>query len=423
TLPGFVALQGFEGDDGYGLGDAHHFLCFNVPDYIETYQIDPPVTESLATIQGWGGFSYGAHTTTDGWLWDDDTVRASLEFPCFRGLQDYNERNAYASEDTLHPWGGTPDTGSWEETDWNWDDDLVAGVVRWDRMLSEYLNQSRYDVFFLGGSDAHGSMNYNVIWDFLGGSLLYATTCDALGKVRNAAYIPGDFNAANLYDALYYGRVVVTDGPFAAIGVSLDGTADNYESCDFRIGDTGDIPVNTLAAGLFVTWTSTEDWGDVKKIHVFLGDETTGDAPVLAYTVAPANGMNGIEMLPLSTILDPAYADGDPNPDLYIRAVAYTYDPGTGPDAPGDCSIPGYDAMASDYQYRAFTNPIWLNVIENECIHDGDVTLDGGITAADAQAAFYIVLGSMTPTPEQACAADCNGDDSVTAADAQLIFF
>jgi hypothetical protein len=56
------------------------------------------------------------------------------------------------------------------------------------------------------------------------------------------------------------------------------------------------------------------------------------------------------------------------------------------------------------------------------CVHDGDVNGDEGITAADAQMAFLITLGSVTPTPAQACAADCNGDDTITAADAQLIF-
>ncbi|MBN1296366.1 right-handed parallel beta-helix repeat-containing protein [bacterium] len=56
------------------------------------------------------------------------------------------------------------------------------------------------------------------------------------------------------------------------------------------------------------------------------------------------------------------------------------------------------------------------------CIHDGDVNGDSGVTAADAQLAFLITLGVITPTPEEACAADCNGDGAVTAADAQLIF-
>lgn len=56
------------------------------------------------------------------------------------------------------------------------------------------------------------------------------------------------------------------------------------------------------------------------------------------------------------------------------------------------------------------------------CVHSGDVTQDGSLSAADAQQAFLIVLGLMTPTAEQACAADCNDDGTVTAGDAQAIF-
>lgn len=35
---------------------------------------------------------------------------------------------------------------------------------------------------------------------------------------------------------------------------------------------------------------------------------------------------------------------------------------------------------------------------------------------------FLIVLGIVTPTWEEACAADCNGDETVTAGDTQQIF-
>ncbi|MCD4652947.1 hypothetical protein K8T06_03330 [bacterium] len=57
-----------------------------------------------------------------------------------------------------------------------------------------------------------------------------------------------------------------------------------------------------------------------------------------------------------------------------------------------------------------------------ECINDGDVNLDGQLSAGDAQECFYIVLGHTTPTYEEECAADCNGDGEVTAGDAQNIF-
>lgn len=56
------------------------------------------------------------------------------------------------------------------------------------------------------------------------------------------------------------------------------------------------------------------------------------------------------------------------------------------------------------------------------CPHDGDVIDDGVITAADAQSAFLIAMGLLSPTPLQLCAADCNADADVTAGDAQMIF-
>ncbi len=57
-----------------------------------------------------------------------------------------------------------------------------------------------------------------------------------------------------------------------------------------------------------------------------------------------------------------------------------------------------------------------------ECVNHGDVNFSGDITAGDAQMAFQIALGLITPTEEQECAADCNSDGSITAGDAQQIF-
>lgn len=57
------------------------------------------------------------------------------------------------------------------------------------------------------------------------------------------------------------------------------------------------------------------------------------------------------------------------------------------------------------------------------CFNHGDVNFSGFLTAEDSQITFNIVLGIVTPTFDEACAADCDGNDSVTAADSQLIFF
>ncbi len=73
-------------------------------------------------------------------------------------------------------------------------------------------------------------------------------------------------------------------------------------------------------------------------------------------------------------------------------------DPATGDDTPG---------------YESFCTV---------CLNHGDVNADLTLTSEDAQMAFLIVLGLLTPTPEEACAANCNGEGVVTAADAQSIF-
>ncbi len=44
------------------------------------------------------------------------------------------------------------------------------------------------------------------------------------------------------------------------------------------------------------------------------------------------------------------------------------------------------------------------------------------MSASDAQLAFYILMGTITPTEEERCAADCDSSGTVTAGDAQMIF-
>lgn len=56
------------------------------------------------------------------------------------------------------------------------------------------------------------------------------------------------------------------------------------------------------------------------------------------------------------------------------------------------------------------------------CYHDGDVNQDNQLSAADAQLAFYISLGSYQPSFVEFCSADCNASGNITAGDAQSIF-
>ncbi|MBN1550209.1 hypothetical protein JW979_02020 [bacterium] len=364
TVPdGFIALAGEECDDGYHLDNAHHFLGFGLTNWIETYGINPPYLDSISQICAQGGFTFGAHTTDLDWSWSDQEIRDALTFTCFRGMQDYNSRLTHSSEDVLHPWGNTPNTGTWDQTHTDWDSYLLTGLNRWDRFLSERINDARYTVFFLGGSDAHGSMNYHVDWDVLKRDSVTAAYSNALGKVRTAVYCPAGLTQTHLLDQISSGRMVVTDGPMLVQGLSTSGPASSYETCDIHIGDTVSITVDLSDATYYLEWISSSDYGPVRWIRVFRGDAATDQAPVIVYEFAPPNGMHDIEnTIPVSIFLDADYADGDSNPDLYLRAVAYTYNPYNGPDAPGEPSVPGFDPMSYQYHFRAFTNPIWIDV-------------------------------------------------------------
>ncbi len=61
-------------------------------------------------------------------------------------------------------------------------------------------------------------------------------------------------------------------------------------------------------------------------------------------------------------------------------------------------------------------------VYEETCIHNGDVDFNGMLSSTDAQLAFFIALGMMTPTYAEACAADCDANGDVSSMDAQAIF-
>lgn len=73
---------------------------------------------------------------------------------------------------------------------------------------------------------------------------------------------------------------------------------------------------------------------------------------------------------------------------------------------------------ATEVTLRAFT----AHLNEILCANNGDINRDEVLTAGDAQLAFLIALGVYLPTYLETCAADCDGNGHVSAADAQAIF-
>ncbi len=118
---------------------------------------------------------------------------------------------------------------------------------------------------------------------------------------------------------------------------------------------------------------------------------------------------------------DPLFMGGDPY-DYHLTGTSPCIDAGTDDDVtfptlPIDDIDGELRPMDTGYDMGSDEAPLTVS-----CIHHGDVNLDGQVTAGDAQMAFNIALGLITPTFEEECAADCNADGTVTAGDAQQIF-
>jgi len=352
-----------------GLLNVRHMLGYELTTHVEgdedgTYTINEilggPQPSNNLTAQG--GFSYAAHPTDDSIYWSYSEMESALNYDTFIGLEFHNERNGYYSEDDwtddddeYHPWGGDdsidPYNHDWTIQENNWDDFLLQGLSDWDHLMSDRLDPVR-KIFMSGGSDAHGGWNYSA---YMTMALDYVSKSSAMGKVRTAVYCPGGLSDGAILTGLREGRTIVTDGPAMVFGIDVDGDGDIYGLTDAIIGD-GPIVVATddPQARFRFTWSSSAEYGDVVCLRLFQGDSTTGENPLLVWEYHPyihSGSVNG----PLVAGLMPLVGE-----TVYFRAVAYTYDPAGPAPPPGDVSNFSYDASVNDYNYRCFTNPIWV---------------------------------------------------------------
>lgn len=127
-------------------------------------------------------------------------------------------------------------------------------------------------------------------------------------------------------------------------------------------------------------------------------------------------------------VISPAMSSGGSSDDYAIPSDVFSgggepagstdYDINASIGQPGTVGV----SQSADYTLHAgFWNT--FAGVSPACVHHGDVNFSGGLTAADAQMVFNIVLGLITPTYEEACAADCNSSGSITAGDSQTTFY
>jgi hypothetical protein len=139
-------------------------------------------------------------------------------------------------------------------------------------------------VFFAGGSDAHGDLNYSAYL-----SVDNYATDNAIGKVQTVVFVPDGgygYGPGNLppiseiLSAYRGGRSVVTDGPFVEIGVDRNGDGDFYDPDDLMVGDEASGP-SAANLPMTVRWASSLDFGPVTSVQLFAGD-ALGTSPILS---------------------------------------------------------------------------------------------------------------------------------------------
>jgi hypothetical protein len=145
-----------------------------------------------------------------------------------------------------------------------------------------------------GGSDGHGDFNYR-----RDGYICESEWCEkepvtdtAIGNPRNlvlmgvsamGAPLPGVPGAVKPYtnrqviDALKGGRFSVTDGP--ALRIAIDRNRNGLlDDADFQMGSTFNLFPGEQVP-LLIEWLSTEEFGPIKKIDIYLGNKDSTLAP------------------------------------------------------------------------------------------------------------------------------------------------
>jgi hypothetical protein len=192
----------------------------------------------------------------------------------------------------------------WAHTSCSVETDLHNGAWTWDRMLRWGLDSGRTRaiswlpsgeprrLFMAGGSDAHGDFSYRRDGYMQENSKMTDT---AIAKVRNLVFAGTPRNPCPLkidcnppttpvatthsqdqvVAALADGRFAVTDGP--ALRVVIDRNRNGLiDDSDLPMGSIADLYGSTNLGGgedlpLIVEWQSTEEFGPVSKIDLYVG--------------------------------------------------------------------------------------------------------------------------------------------------------
>lgn len=259
----------------------------------------------------------------------------------------------------------------------------------------------------------------------------------AVTHARAAAVFPGGFDSSV--------NEAVGDGLISLAGyVAVDWIAGEESTVDETVSDTEQavlIDFMDAGGGVFISgaelaWdldyygsASDQDFcNNYLKIDYWVDD--AGAAIIEPVSGGIFDGLPGIQFdYDLYEIYAAEYPDGVSVSSGSQAAMVYdgsSYAAAVTFDGDYRCvtlTMPFETILSAADRADVMDRVLNFLIPETPCLNTGDVNGSGDMTAADAQMAFYIVLGLIQPTYIEACAADCNGSGDVTAADAQAIFY
>ncbi|MCX5673137.1 MAG: DVUA0089 family protein [Planctomycetota bacterium] len=203
-----------------------------------------------------------------------------------------------------------------------------ASLEMWEDVLANLMDPADgtgvpHHWYLVGGSDSHGARR--------------------IGEVRTVLCAPDD-GAGDILDALYYGRGIVTDGPYFAMGLDLNGDGDIMDfGVDTMMGEQA-VLAGPNQADLHFDWPnqSATAWGDVPMEDILLYHYDSNGA---ADPNGPYDYTSGYHDLAQNTFdLYQLWLDqGSPAGWQCFRAELFM----------NDLTDPGRS-------YKAYTNPIWV---------------------------------------------------------------
>jgi len=251
AITDFPILQGEELTMGNGkdLKTEGHFLAYGINDFIPTLSSlndakRPTAEDLIKEVKAKEGFGYISHPFKFGtllldaepWLaWD-----LLLKYPdTIRGVE------------ILHGNHDAP----------------VATLNLWDRKLKQGKK-----LFGIGNSDAHQAGRHHIAYPIVGESFTYL-------------HIPGVSEGespteAQIYGALKDGHSIISNGPFLNFTVNNKTPGQEVQATP---GDTISLDIN---------WKSTEEHGELKKIHLF-DQGTYTDFRIGPFETLEVGGLSG----------------------------------------------------------------------------------------------------------------------------------